>query len=101
MGRKIFRVEVRAKRGEDEVEMMIDGVDVGKLGMVNYEDLNCNVLLLVFSIYGNYDDFVGEANLSVMDVFASAGLVNYFGKYVFGGGGVGCVDLKLVLLCKG
>ena len=66
---------------------MTDGADAGKSGMANYEDPNCNVSLPVFSIHGNHDDPAGEANLSAMDVLASAGLVNYFGKHALGGGG--------------
>ena len=80
---------------------MTDGADAGKSGMANYEDPNCNVSLPVFSIHGNHDDPAGEANLSAMDVLASAGLVNYFGKHALGGGGAGRVDLKPVLLRKG
>lgn len=55
----------------------------------------------MFAIHGNHDDPAGEANLSAMDVLASAGLVNYFGKHALGGGGTGRIDLKPVLLRKG
>ena len=92
---------MRARRGEDAIETTTDGADAGKSGVANYEDPNCNVSLPVFSIHGNHDDPAGEANLSAMDVLASAGLVNYFGKHALGGGGAGRVDLKPVLLRKG
>ena len=70
-------------------------------GIVNYEDPHTNVELPVFSIHGNHDDPAGERNLSAMDVLASAGVVNYFGKHALAGGGTGNVDLKPVLLRKG
>jgi len=68
---------------------------------VNYEDPHLNVELPVFAIHGNHDDPSGEANLSAMDILASAGLLNYFGKHALGGGGAGRIDLKPVLLRKG
>ncbi|KAL3236857.1 hypothetical protein MRX96_022112 [Rhipicephalus microplus] len=47
---------------------------------VNYEDANLNVSLPVFTIHGNHDDPTGSENLSIIDVLATSGLVNYFGK---------------------
>lgn len=51
-----------------------------KFGTVNYEDPNYNVAMPVFVIHGNHDDPSGEGNLSPIDLLATAGLVNYFGK---------------------
>merc|ERR1740128_759585 len=47
---------------------------------VNFEDPNLRVSLPVFSIHGNHDDPCGEGNYSVMDMLATSGFVNYFGK---------------------
>lgn len=67
---------------------------------VNFEDPNLRIALPVFSIHGNHDDpcgknsssrnfysknhefysFEGEGNYSVMDMLATTGFVNYFGK---------------------
>lgn len=47
---------------------------------VNYEDANLNVSLPVFTIHGNHDDPTGSENLSIIDILATSGLVNYFGK---------------------
>lgn len=47
---------------------------------VNYEDANLNVSYPVFTVHGNHDDPTGSENLSVVDVLATSGLVNYFGK---------------------
>lgn len=43
-------------------------------------DPDLNVELPVFSIHGNHDDPSGDGGLSAMDLLATAGLVNYFGK---------------------
>lgn len=47
---------------------------------VNYEDPNLNVSIPVFSIHGNHDDPSGYGLLSTLDILATSGLVNYFGK---------------------
>ena len=47
---------------------------------LNYEDPNLNVSMPVFSIHGNHDDPTGQGNLCSLDLFHSAGLLNYFGK---------------------
>ncbi|KAL5292282.1 MRE11A family protein [Megaselia abdita] len=47
---------------------------------VNYEDPNLNVSIPVFSIHGNHDDPSGYGLLSSLDLLATCGLVNYFGK---------------------
>lgn len=48
---------------------------------MNYEDLNLNVSVPVFSIHGNHDDIAGTGRLSSMDILSSTGLLNYFGKW--------------------
>lgn len=48
---------------------------------VNYEDMNLNVAIPVFSIHGNHDDITGTGRLSSMDILSSTGLINYFGKW--------------------
>jgi double-strand break repair protein MRE11 len=48
---------------------------------VNYEDMNLNVSIPVFSIHGNHDDVNGVGRLSSMDLLSSTGLINYFGKW--------------------
>lgn len=48
---------------------------------VNYEDMNLNVSIPVFSIHGNHDDINGIGQLSSMDILSTAGLLNYFGKW--------------------
>eukprot|EP00041_Stephanoeca_diplocostata_P032944 m.1073852 g.1073852 ORF g.1073852 m.1073852 type:complete len:666 (-) comp24237_c0_seq10:481-2478(-) len=49
-------------------------------GMVNYESLDYNVSIPVFSIHGNHDDPTGEGTLSALDILSTANLVNYFGR---------------------
>ena len=48
---------------------------------VNYEDPHLNVAIPVFSIHGNHDDPSGFGQLSTLDILATSGLVNYFGKW--------------------
>lgn len=68
-----------------------------KFGVVNYEDPNYNVALPVFAIHGNHDDPTGEGNLSSIDLLATAGLLNYFGKTTT----VDDITLTPILLRKG
>lgn len=49
--------------------------------IVNYEDPNLNIAIPVFSIHGNHDDPSGQKSVSALDIVASSGLVNYFGRY--------------------
>ncbi|CAI9097791.1 OLC1v1034283C1 [Oldenlandia corymbosa var. corymbosa] len=70
-------------------------------GHVNYEDPHFNVGLPVFSIHGNHDDPAGVDNLSAVDILSACNLVNYFGKMVLGGSGVGQITLNPILLRKG
>ncbi|KAF4384304.1 hypothetical protein F8388_004537, partial [Cannabis sativa] len=70
-------------------------------GHVNYEDPHFNVGLPVFSIHGNHDDPAGVDNLSAVDILSACNLVNYFGKMVLGGSGVGQITLNPILIKKG
>ncbi|KAL1206548.1 Double-strand break repair protein MRE11 [Cardamine amara subsp. amara] len=70
-------------------------------GHVNYEDPHFNVGLPVFSIHGNHDDPAGVDNLSAIDILSACNLVNYFGKMVLGGSGVGQISLYPILMRKG
>ncbi|XP_077254044.1 double-strand break repair protein MRE11-like [Tasmannia lanceolata] len=70
-------------------------------GVVNYEDPHFNVGLPVFSIHGNHDDPAGVDNLSAIDILSACNLVNYFGKMVLGGSGVGQIALHPILIRKG
>ncbi|OLL26864.1 DNA repair protein rad32 [Neolecta irregularis DAH-3] len=47
---------------------------------LNYEDLDINVAIPVFSIHGNHDDPAGEGRLCALDILQAAGLINYFGR---------------------
>ncbi|XP_072954347.1 double-strand break repair protein MRE11 [Typha angustifolia] len=70
-------------------------------GHVNYEDPHFNVGLPVFTIHGNHDDPAGVDNLSAIDILSACNLVNYFGKMVLGGSGVGQITLYPILVKKG
>ncbi|URE27130.1 Cyclin-dependent kinase, partial [Musa troglodytarum] len=70
-------------------------------GHVNYEDPHFNVGLPVFTIHGNHDDPAGVDNLSAIDILSASNLVNYFGKMVLGGSGVGQITLHPILIRKG
>ncbi|KAF3453595.1 hypothetical protein FNV43_RR04035 [Rhamnella rubrinervis] len=70
-------------------------------GHVNYEDPHFNVGLPVFTIHGNHDDPAGVDNLSAVDILSACNLVNYFGKMVLGGSGVGQITLCPILIRKG
>ncbi|KAK5641333.1 hypothetical protein RI129_009880 [Pyrocoelia pectoralis] len=65
--------------------------------IVNYEDPNLNISVPVFSIHGNHDDPTGNKQISVLDVIASSGLINYFGRF----NDYNKVDIKPILLKKG
>lgn len=68
-----------------------------RFGTVNYEDPNYNVAMPVFVIHGNHDDPSGDGNLSPIDILATAGLVNYFGKTA----SVDDINIVPILLKKG
>lgn len=72
-----------------------------RFGHVNYEDPHFNVGLPVFTIHGNHDDPAGVDNLSAIDILSACNLVNYFGKMVLGGSGVGQITLHPILMQKG
>lgn len=65
--------------------------------IVNYEDPNLNVAIPVFSIHGNHDDPMGQNNVSALEIVATSGLVNYFGKYE----NYEKVEISPILLKKG
>ncbi|KAI9278189.1 Metallo-dependent phosphatase-like protein [Phascolomyces articulosus] len=46
----------------------------------NVYDPNLNISIPIFTIHGNHDDPVGQGNLSAMDLLASVGCANYFGR---------------------
>ncbi|XP_055913872.1 double-strand break repair protein MRE11 [Eupeodes corollae] len=64
---------------------------------VNYEDPNVNVSIPVFSIHGNHDDPIGFGNLSALNILATTGLINYFGRWT----DLSQVDINPILLRKG
>ncbi|CAI0439094.1 unnamed protein product [Linum tenue] len=70
-------------------------------GHVNYEDPHFNIGLPVFSIHGNHDDPAGVDNLSAIDILSACNLVNYFGKMILEGSGVGQITLYPILIKKG
>ncbi|CAI0376122.1 unnamed protein product [Linum tenue] len=70
-------------------------------GHVNYEDPHFNIGLPVFSIHGNHDDPAGVDNLSAIDILSACNLVNYFGKMILEGSGVGQITLYPILMKKG
>ncbi|CAM8999231.1 unnamed protein product [Rhodiola kirilowii] len=91
-----------------------------KFGHVNYEDPSFTVGLPVFSIHGNHDDPAGvvcmdfnenfltmclakpkKDNLSAVDILSACNLVNYFGKMILEGSGVGQINLSPILIKKG
>lgn len=63
-----------------EVEFQSDPKKSFSTATVNYEDPNINVSIPVFSIHGNHDDPTGQKQISAMDLLATSGLVNYFGR---------------------
>uniref|UniRef100_A0A1Y1N0S8 Mre11 DNA-binding domain-containing protein n=1 Tax=Photinus pyralis TaxID=7054 RepID=A0A1Y1N0S8_PHOPY len=65
--------------------------------IVNYEDPNLNVSIPVFSIHGNHDDPTGNKQISVLDVIAASGLINYFGRL----NDYKMINIKPILLKKG
>ncbi|KAH7838291.1 hypothetical protein Vadar_024588 [Vaccinium darrowii] len=71
------------------------------VGHVNYKDPHFNVGMPVFSIHGNHDDPAGVDNLSTIDILSACNLVNYFGKMVLEGSGVGQIALYPILIRKG
>ena len=56
-----------------------------------------NISIPIFSIHGNHDDPSGKRQISALDLMASMGLVNYFGRW----DDVTHVEVNPVLLKKG
>lgn len=82
---KCLRLFRAACLGDKPVEFELlsdEGVNFGHTGfpLANFNDPNMNISMPVFSTHGNHDDPTGPQNLSAMNILASAGLVNYFGK---------------------
>ena len=65
-----------------ELEMLSDASETlgGDFNHVNYEDLDINVAIPVFSIHGNHDDPSGEGHYSALDILQCSGLLNYYGR---------------------
>lgn len=82
-----------------ELEFLSDASSVfdGAFNEVNYEDLDINVAIPVFSIHGNHDDPSGDGHYCSLDILQASGLLNYFGRTPESDK----VDVKPVLLQKG
>ena len=65
-----------------ELEMLSDASETlgGDFNHVNYEDLDINVAIPVFSIHGNHDDPSGEGHYAALDILQCSGLLNYYGR---------------------
>lgn len=66
-----------------ELEMLSDASENfagSAFNHVNYEDLDINVAIPVFSIHGNHDDPAGEGHLAALDILQISGLLNYYGR---------------------
>ena len=65
-----------------ELEMLSDASENfgGAFNHVNYEDLDINVAIPVFSIHGNHDDPSGEGHYAALDLLQISGLLNYYGR---------------------
>ncbi|EAS28599.2 DNA repair protein (mre11) [Coccidioides immitis RS] len=82
-----------------ELEMLSDASEnfQGPFNHVNYEDLDINVAIPVFSIHGNHDDPSGEGHLAALDILQMSGLLNYYGRTPESDN----IQVKPVLLQKG
>ncbi|KAH8601434.1 Metallo-dependent phosphatase-like protein [Bisporella sp. PMI_857] len=80
-----------------ELEMLSDPSDVLNGDQVNYESLDINVAIPVFSIHGNHDDPTGEGNYCALDLLQVSGLLNYIGRMPESDN----IEIKPVLLQKG
>ncbi|EEP79873.1 double-strand break repair protein mus-23 [Uncinocarpus reesii 1704] len=82
-----------------ELEILSDASEnfQGAFNHVNYEDLDINVAIPVFSIHGNHDDPSGEGHLAALDILQVSGLLNYYGRTPESDN----VQVKPVLLQKG
>ena len=82
-----------------ELEMLSDASEnfQGAFNHVNYEDLDMNVAIPIFSIHGNHDDPSGEGHLAALDLLQVSGLLNYYGRTPESDN----IEIKPVLLQKG
>ncbi|PYI23672.1 DNA repair exonuclease [Aspergillus violaceofuscus CBS 115571] len=82
-----------------ELEMLSDASEnfQGAFNHVNYEDLDINVAIPIFSIHGNHDDPSGEGHLAALDILQVSGLINYYGRTPESDN----IQVKPVLLQKG
>lgn len=82
-----------------ELEMLSDASESfpGAFNHVNYEDMDINVAIPVFSIHGNHDDPSGEGHLAALDLLQMSGLLNYYGRTPESDN----IQIKPVLLQKG
>ncbi|KAL4907182.1 hypothetical protein BDW74DRAFT_148720 [Aspergillus multicolor] len=82
-----------------ELQMLSDASEnfQGAFNHVNYEDLDINVGIPIFSIHGNHDDPSGEGHLAALDILQVSGLLNYYGRTPESDN----IQLKPVLLQKG
>lgn len=82
-----------------ELEMLSDASEnfQGAFNHVNYEDMDINVAIPVFSIHGNHDDPSGEGHLAALDLLQMSGLLNYYGRTPESDN----IQIKPVLLQKG
>ncbi|PYH89118.1 DNA repair exonuclease [Aspergillus ellipticus CBS 707.79] len=82
-----------------ELEMLSDASEnfQGAFNHVNYEDLDINVAIPIFSIHGNHDDPSGEGHLAALDLLQVSGLINYYGRTPESDN----IRIKPVLLQKG
>ncbi|BAE59013.1 unnamed protein product [Aspergillus oryzae RIB40] len=82
-----------------ELELLSDASEnfQGAFNHVNYEDLDINVAIPIFSIHGNHDDPSGEGHLAALDILQVSGLLNYYGRTPESDN----IQVKPVLLQKG
>ena len=82
-----------------ELEMLSDASETlgGDFNHVNYEDLDINVAIPVFSIHGNHDDPSGQGHYAALDLLQCSGLLNYYGRTPESDN----IHVKPVLLQKG
>ena len=82
-----------------ELEMISDASEnfQGAFNHVNYEDLDMNVAIPIFSIHGNHDDPSGEGHFAALDILQVSGLINYYGRTPESDN----IQIKPVLLQKG
>ncbi|KAJ5714547.1 uncharacterized protein N7483_011728 [Penicillium malachiteum] len=82
-----------------EMEMLSDASEnfQGAFNHVNFEDLDMNIAIPIFSIHGNHDDPSGEGHLAALDLLQVSGLLNYYGRTPEADN----IEIKPVLLQKG